>query len=137
MKNILETTLLEFDKSSFLIDLVKHDSGKLYIQIVQTINDRGNDIQTIKINPSIVTDLLKVLKNYQAKIRLREKNEVQHLTDSDQKKIQDRYLKGVPIKHIAIQFDQSKALIEMVLRNKGIQIISEDKPKQKKWKNWK
>ena len=37
MKTILETTQLEFDKSDFLIDLVEHDNGKLYIEIVQTI----------------------------------------------------------------------------------------------------
>ena len=33
MKEILQTRLLEFEKSAFLIDLVKHDSGKLYIEI--------------------------------------------------------------------------------------------------------
>jgi len=37
MKEIIETTQLEFDKSAFLIDLVKHEAGSLYIGIVQTI----------------------------------------------------------------------------------------------------
>ncbi len=37
MKDIIETTQLEFDKSAFLIDLVKHENGELYIEIIQTI----------------------------------------------------------------------------------------------------
>jgi hypothetical protein len=37
MKTILETTQLEFDKSTFLIDLVEHGNGQLYVEIVQTI----------------------------------------------------------------------------------------------------
>jgi hypothetical protein len=39
MEEILKTTLLEFEKSAFIIDLVMHDSGKQYIRIVQTIQD--------------------------------------------------------------------------------------------------
>jgi hypothetical protein len=42
MKEILETTQLQFDKSAFLIDLVKHDSGSLYVEIAQTINNDNN-----------------------------------------------------------------------------------------------
>ncbi len=41
MKEIIETTQLEFDKSAFLIDLVKLESGSLYIEIVQTINNNS------------------------------------------------------------------------------------------------
>ncbi len=45
MKEILETTQLEFDKSAFLIDLVKHQSGNLYIEITQTINPDRDTLQ--------------------------------------------------------------------------------------------
>lgn len=134
MKEILETTQLEFDKSAFLIDLVKHDRGKLYIEIVQTISDGNSSVNTIKINPTILTDLLKVLQNYQAKIHSSDIIEVKHLTDADQQKIQDRYFKGVSVTDLALQFDQTEELIEMVLRNKGISIISNEIPKPKRWR---
>ena len=77
--------------------------------------------------------MIKVLQNYHAKI---EKNVVtysKHLTEDDQQKIQDRFLRGVSINDLVLQFDQSKELIEMVLRNKGIQIISNEMPR-KYWK---
>lgn len=134
MKEILETTQLEFDKSAFLIDLVKHESGKLYIEIVQTINLDQKSSQSIKINPSILTDLLRVLQNYQAKISNSESFSKKHLTDIDQKKIQEYYFKGISIKELALQFDQTAELIEMILRNKGIQIVSNKLPKRQSWR---
>jgi len=52
-------------------------------------------LQTIKINPSILTDLLKVIQNYQAKIPATAAISKKHITDTDQQKIQERYFKGV------------------------------------------
>jgi len=137
MKEILETTQLEFDKSAFLIDLVKHDSGSLYIEVVQTISDDNKGTQSIKINPSILTDIVKVLQNYQAKIPTKTNQRTKYLTESDQQKIQERYLKGVSLKDLALQFDQSEDLIEMVLRNKGIQIVTNELPRFKRWRRQK
>jgi hypothetical protein len=37
MKTIIETKQLELDKSNFLIDLVKHENGLHYIEIIQQI----------------------------------------------------------------------------------------------------
>src|SRR5690554_4818521 len=128
MKEILETTRLEFDKSIFLIDMVKHDKGGIYIEIVQIIHNDETNIHRIKINPTVLTDLLAVLRRYQVKIPLRKAGEPKILTDSDQQKIQDRYFKGVHIKDLAVQFDQNPHIIEMVLRNKGIPIVSNEMP---------
>lgn len=134
MKEILETTQLEFDKSAFLIDLVKHDSGLLYIEVIQTINDDNQNVQSIKINPSVLSDIIKVLQTYQVKMPVKIAKPTKHLSDSDQQKIQDRYLKGISIKDLTLQFDQSEELIEMVLRNKGIKIVSNEIPKSWRWR---
>jgi|SRR5690606_33503475 len=134
MKTIIETTQLEFDKSDFLIDLVKHDSGLLYIEIVQNIIDSENEKNSIKINPTVLSDIIKVLQNYQAKIPNKSDLVNKHITDLEQQKIQERYLKGVSIKDLAMQFDQTSELIEMVLRNKGIEIVENELPKPKFWR---
>ena len=131
MKDIIDTTQLEFDKSNFLIDLVKHDSGHLYIQIVQIIRLVNNDKSTIKINPKIIPDLIKILQNYHARISGFQDVEKIKLSYIDEEKIQERYLKGVPIKDLAMQFDQSVELIEMVLRNRYIEIVDNNLPKPK------
>ena len=140
MKTILETTQLEFDKSDFLIDLVEHENGQLYIEIVQTILNTNKKAESIKINPSVLSDIIKVLQSYQTKLPKESKLEIKHITEIDQEKIQSSYLKGVTIKDLAIRFEQTSELIEMVLRNKGIEIVENTLPKPKFWrnkKNWK
>lgn len=129
MKTIIETTQLEFDKSDFLIDLVKHDNGQLYIEIAQKILNTDKKSESIKINPSVLSDILKVLQNYQAKLPKESISEIKHITEFDQKKIQDRYLKGVSIKDLVLQFDQTHELIEMILRNRGVEIVENKIPK--------
>lgn|SRR5690554_737119 len=110
MKTVIETTQLEFDKSDFLIDLVKHDNGKLYIEIIQTILDSNKKPESIKINPTVLLDIIKVLQNYQAKLPQKSELELKHITEIDQQKIQNNYLKGVTIKDLAMQFDQETEL---------------------------
>lgn len=135
MKTILETTQLEFDKSDFLIDLVEHENGQLYIEIVQTILNTSKKAESIKINPSVLSDIIKVLQNYQAKLPKESKLEIKHITEIDQEKIKSSYLKGVTIKDLAMRFEQTSELIEMVLRNKGIEIVENTLPKPKFWRN--
>ena len=134
MKKILETTQLEFDKSGFLIDLIEHDNGQLYVEIVQTILNSNKKAESIKINSSVMSDIIKVLQNYQAKFPQESIFEIKHITEIDQKKIQERYLKGISIKDLAMQFDQTSELIEMVLRNKGIEIVENESYKIKFWR---
>ncbi|MBB3186625.1 hypothetical protein [Microbacter margulisiae] len=145
MEEILKTTLLEFEKSTYLIDLVKHNSGKQYIRILQTIQDEEiNNKRVIKINPSLLSDLLKVLTTYQDLIpgnKEKQQNEqttsdtatthvrARTLTESDKTAIQNRYLKGVSITDLTIQFDCKAELIEQVLNNCNIAIIDNKPPK--------
>ena len=134
MKEILETSQLEYDKSSFLIDLVKHDTGALYIEIIQTISSGHKNGQSIKINPSVLSDIIKLLQTYQAKLPKHPSDTQQHLTDSDQQKLVTHYLKGVTIKNLALQYNQDEDLIEMVLRNKGLAIVDNEQPKTKRYR---
>ena len=60
--------------------------------------------------------------------------DLKHITEIDQQKIQSNYLKGVTIKDLAMQFDQETELIEMILRNKRIEIVENKLPKQKYWR---
>lgn len=128
MKEILQTTHLEFEKSAFLLDLVRHDTGSLYIEIVQSIKDGRSSEQSIKINPSVLNDLLRTLHHYHELIPGLEPLDLKFLTDDDQDKIQQWYLKGVSVKSLALQFGRSEEVIEMILRNRGISIVSNDPP---------
>lgn len=133
MKKILRTKLLEYEKSAFLIELVKHSSGKLYVELSQTISENAAVSQSIKINPDILSDLLQVLEDYRSVITGSHKKDIV-VTDSIQQKIQDWYLKGVPIKDLSLQLNVKAGLIEMILRNKGISIVSNEMPKERRWR---
>ena len=61
MTELFKTVYLNYDKSTFLIDLVKHSgSGKLYIELKQLIHEKieTTDIQVIKISSSIAGFIL-------------------------------------------------------------------------------
>ena len=136
MNQILETTQLEFDKSNFLIDLVKHENGQLYVEIIQSINDSNIKHESIKINPTVLPDIIKVLQEYQMKLPSESKPQKKYISERDQEKIVKYHLKGLPIKDLCMIFSMSKDKIEMVLRNKQIAIVDNTLPKYRFWRRF-
>ena len=148
MKEILDTTLIESDKSAFLIDLAKHERGKIYISITQTIiNSNPIEKHEIKINQNIAEQIIKVLNQYKNQkestspkgITVPTKPpeiRIKNFTPKDEKQIQERYLKGMEIEVIASQFYCSPVHIETLLRTHGLAIVSNkvppSPPKEKK-----
>lgn len=141
LKNILQTTHLEFTKSAFLIDLVKHENKSLYVEIVQSICQDEEETQSIKINSSVLPELIEVLQEYQEKIdstkKLQENSakkittiKSNHFTEEQKDEIQKRYLKGLSLDELVVQFRQKKEVIEMILRNRNIEIVSNKQPKK-------
>lgn len=131
MEDILKTKLLEFDKSAFLIDMVRHKNGQLYVAVTQTISKGQKYHQAIKINPSVLPELIDTLKKLQEEIDYKLPKPPEYFSGADKEKIREWYLKGVPIKDLALQFDKPENLIEQVLRNMEIEIV-ENIPKKKR-----
>jgi hypothetical protein len=136
MQEIIKTTLLEYDKSTFLVDLVKHDNGHLFITIEQTVH-AGSDkdiSQVIKINPAIVQDLIEVLSIYQTSLPKVSKQDKTYFSAEKKQEIIKRYLKGVSLKDIALQFDMNESIITQILENNGIKIVSNEMTKPKHYR---
>jgi hypothetical protein len=53
--------------STFLIDLVKNEKGLLYLEISQIIHN-VKEFGRIKLKPAVISDLIKVLREYQSKL---------------------------------------------------------------------
>jgi len=137
MDEKLQTTLLEYDKSTFLLDLIKHSNGILYVAIQQTIHlDKDkSEIHKIKINPTILPDIIEVLSQYKEKLPIDKLSASNYFSIERIQEIIKRYLKGgVKIKDLALQFDCSEEIIEQILRNKGIEIVSNEIPKRDKFR---
>ena len=137
MEEIIKTTLLEHGKSSFLIDLVKHENGKLYVAIQQIIRDDFENFQTqtIKINPVILVKVIEALTIYKNELPkdIVEKFLFKTPEEKEDKEIIRRYFKGVEIEDLALQFDRSANVIKQILSNNRIPIVSNKMPQNYKY----
>jgi hypothetical protein len=134
MESILKTTLLEYEKSAFIIELVEHNSGNQYIKIQQTItDDKSEKPRAIKLNPALLADFIKVLTTYQGIIPdtytpqtaiIDENTKTTYLSIDQQSEVQRRYLIGVSIADLSLQFDCEEFLIYNTLLNNGIELAS-------------
>lgn len=106
MEEILETILLESEKSTFLVDLIKYNDQHLYVQIIQTTHSEYKEStqHRIKINPKLLTDIISVLQTYKMSIEKAKyapsfliKNSIPRISDNrflsetDAQEIQNRY----------------------------------------------
>lgn len=130
MEEILKSILLEYEKSTFLIDLIKHNSGAKFIKIKQTVE--GNDIiNELKINSSVLNDIIFILQDYQKEVKQTHSNiSNSYFSEEKQKSVIERYFKGITIEDLTLQFDCSKQIIEQILYNKGIGIVDNKQPQQ-------
>ncbi len=81
----------------------------------------------------MLSDIIEVLQHYLKLVPKHQLSTQQSLLEIDKEKIQNNYLKGVPLEDLAILFDCPKNLIENVLHNRGIEIVCNEIPKPKKW----
>jgi hypothetical protein len=132
MEEILSTISLEYDKSTFIIDVVKHSNEQLYIAIEQIIHlhltDKDNQSQKIKINPSILDDIIETLINFQKQLP-KQLSSKRYFSKERKEEVKKRYLKGISIKDLVLQFNCKENIIEQILRNSGIEIVSNEIPK--------
>lgn len=140
MAKIIETKLIEYNKSTFVIDLKEHSSGQLYVEIDQTVHNYPNEQRCIKVNPFLLDGLILTLQNYQAKIsedQLKKNDPSKHNTNYKElsSKVISLYFKGISINNLAIQLGIEKNQIKQILGNEGIEIVSNEVSKYNKRKN--
>jgi len=132
MENILNSMLLEYEKSTFLLDLMAHHSGTYYIRIKQHIESKAGFNQ-LQINLSVLTDLISVLQSFQKMVTQSASiTGKSFFSDERQSLVLQRYFKGVTIEDLTLQFDCSKQIIEQILFNKDAVIVDNRKPKRTK-----
>jgi len=137
MEEITKTILLEYEKSTFNIDLIRRNSGSQYVKIRQLISDK-EELKELNINFSALTDILFVLQSYHreiSKLHFPFSNNKSYFSEEKQASVVRRYLKGVPIADLTLQFDCSIEIIEQILLNREIYIIEYDSPPSKKPKH--
>lgn len=132
MLKILKTKQLEYEKSSFLIDIVQHSNNEKYVQIVQTISIEGDNSkkQTVKFSKKMLQDVINSLIHFLNEIdpNITIENKELVKAETDQNEIVKRYLKGVKIEDLSLQFRLKADVIEQILRNNDVEIVNQELP---------
>jgi hypothetical protein len=126
MDEVLKSTLLDFEKSFFYINLLKSSKGKQYVVVEQTL--AGNyKKQRIKISYSDLSHLVKVLNDY-ANPQLKSSVAIakESLSAEKENEIINIYLKGVSIKNVALTFGCSVKVVEGILKKKDVVILDQE-----------
>ena len=131
MQEILKSTLLNFDESFYYINFIKSSSEERFISIEQTMA-RDYAKQKITIPFSDLQPIIDTLQLYQQGMTEQDSEICKnYLSDKKQKSVLERYLKGISIKDLALQFDCTKEIILQVLSDKNIE-IDNDKEARKR-----
>jgi hypothetical protein len=127
MTRVIKTSLLQYDRSIFKIALLEHETGNEYIQIEQIIHssDQSPKSQIIKLNPLAVDDILQDLISFREEMKNHKKEKFSIET---KKEIARRYLKGLELTDLALQFNCSENLIKEILQDQYIEIVSNRLP---------
>lgn len=121
MEKILKSTYLDYEKSSFLLEMIEQNEKLKYISIKQIFKEE-NKTQTIKVNPKAIDDILYVLGKYSKSISPDNKNQ-SFFSEENQKKLIKRYLNGITIRDLSIQFNIDEDSIRNILTDNDIEIV--------------
>ncbi len=123
---IIKSKLLEFEKSSFLIELKRTSKGKKYLQITQTIADGEHSRSSIiKVNPKILNTLLASLLEFNGEVD-RAAAIPKDVYGKDLAKLKAVYLKGSTLESLQLQFPQySVEDMEAMLRADGVAVVNQ------------
>ena len=125
MAEILKSTLLEFDKSFTHINFMKPLSGENYITVEQTMANNYTK-QKIKINISDLPQIISTLQMYQKELSdLNSDICKNYLSKEKQQSVVKRYLKGISIPDLALQFDCTIETISAILSGNEIEMDDE------------
>src|SRR5690606_1589072 len=127
MKETIDKHTLTYEKSTYGLKLIRVSRKSFYVDLIQTIH-ASEEISSIKISPSALPDIIEVLRSYKQILDESPINHPKYITESEQKIIQNRYLKGVSIKDISLQTGKTEELIETILRGRDIEIVPNKLP---------
>jgi len=129
MSEILKSTLLDFEKSFFYVNFMASSSGDKYITMEQTMAANYNK-QKIKINISDLPQIISTLQTYQKELSDPNSDICKnYLSKENQQSVVKRYLKGISIADLALQFDCTTQSISAILFANEIEMVNE-----KTWK---
>ena len=134
----IEVTDHQHEKSTFFVEMLEHRNRQKYITIEQIvhINNSNHHSEKIRINPIALEDIIEALLEMRDELTTSNLNG-HLLTDNQQQEIVKRYLKGLEVKDLAVQFNCSERAVISVLLKHKVEVVEQGVPKfvGRKWKS--
>ena len=125
MAEILKSTLLNTENSFFYINFMMSSFEEKYITVEQTMAGNYNK-QKIKINISDLPQIIFTLQTYQKELSDPTSDICKnYLSKEKQQSVVKRYLKGISIPDLALQFDCTTQTISAILTSNEIEMEDE------------
>ncbi len=140
METLVKSDVFDHEGNTFLIDVVRLDSGKEVIRLKKTIPTGPRAGSRILQFDQLVLDRINQLLKakpeevvFSTTTRITDNPRLKRLTVEDRAYIVKTYLKNVTAADIAIKYNCKPMDIEQVLREEGIAVV-DSKPPRRFWR---
>jgi len=123
------------------------DTGVQYEEVTQSIKKGKEEVSktNIKKKPALLSKLIETLEEFDDEIPKQHKqsknktikevdnvrNTDSYVSQKDSSEIVRRYLKGISAEDLSLQFNQKTEVIEQLLRNGNVYVVSKEESKFK------
>jgi len=121
-------------QSEYQLELIdKNESKEILLERHFYSRQSSDPSESITIHPKILNELIVQLIECSELLNIPLKNS-KILSPTQKKEIQNRYLKGISVKDLCVQFDRKPVQIEQILLDAGI--VLTDQNYKKPYQNW-
>lgn len=118
--------------SEYLLQAEMTEKGLHLITFQRFLADKNveNPSEKINIHPRILVNLIEALEECRDTLGIEPLDKEEKLTVEKKNEIKNRYLRGISIRDLCIQFDKKPFVIERILLEQNIELItpSQSKP---------
>lgn len=123
---------IKYDKSFFTriseyqvqVEVNRKGLHKVSIQRFTADKETDHPSEYLNIHPDILLDLIRALEECGDIIGINPRPAEGKISTDKIQEIQKRYLRGVSVKDLSVQFDRKETFIENVLLESGIKLVS-------------
>ena len=112
--------------SEYQVKLEEVKSGRKKVSLQRFISSKNGESPSefLNVHPDILLDLIEALEDCRNLLRIEPRKPEIKVSEARQEEIQRRYLRGVSLKDLCIQFNMHQSTVEKVLVDRGIEIVS-------------
>lgn len=123
MDKLLKSSREEFEKSSYLMELIKHPSGECYVKLEHFIK-ASNSRNSVFISADNLSKVIEMFHYFNDEIKFSERKEWMKIRNlDDERLIVSFFLKGVTIKDLSLTYRYDESVIVDVLVKNEITIV--------------